>query len=208
MTDDIERRLRAALDAYANRVDDPGGALPRPSATSQHGGTGGRWRAAVLLAAAVVAVLGGMWGIDAAQRGGSVTAEQAVDEATPDSALQGTESAPDSADDDAAVTDAESYADAAVPATGLPGAPEVGVPYALDLSTHCGVLGTDVGGTWFAADPPLVEGPGNPPAGWGNPYQPGTLTLTSSDEGLFTDDAGHEVVLRAAPESARPAPCD
>jgi hypothetical protein len=70
------------------------------------------------------------------------------------------------------------------------------------------VFGADVGGTWFALDPPLVEAPGNPPAGWGNPFQPGTLTLTSPDEAVFADDVGHEVVLRAAPDSARPGPCD
>ena len=38
-----------------------------------------------------------------------------------------------------------------------------GVVYRVDLYTHCGVLGIDIGGVWFAADPPLVEGAGNPP---------------------------------------------
>jgi hypothetical protein len=70
------------------------------------------------------------------------------------------------------------------------------------------VFGTDVGGIWFAVDPPLVEGAGNPPAGWGNPYQSGTLTLTSADSAVFTDEAGHRVDLHAAPDSVRPAPCD
>ena len=83
----------------------------------------------------------------------------------------------------------------------------MGVPYPVDLYTHCGVFGIDIGGIWFAADPPLVEGAGNPPPGWGNPYQPGTLTLLTADEAVFGDDAGHEVRLRAD-EPARPAPCE
>ena len=33
--------------------------------------------------------------------------------------------------------------------------------------------------------------------GWGNPYQPGTVTLLTADEAVFADDAGHEVRLRA-----------
>jgi hypothetical protein len=84
----------------------------------------------------------------------------------------------------------------------------VGVAYPLDLLTHCGVLGADIGGVWFAAEPPLVEGAANPPPDWGNPYQRGTVTLLSADAAEFGDDAGHRVRLRAADESARPAPCD
>ena len=42
----------------------------------------------------------------------------------------------------------------------------------------------------------------------GNPVEVGTVTLTSADEAVFADDAGHVVPLRAADESARPAPCD
>jgi hypothetical protein len=85
--------------------------------------------------------------------------------------------------------------------------PEVGIAYPFDLYTHCGVLGTDVGGVWFAAAPPLVEGAGNPPAGWGNPYQPGTLTLVDTEEAVFADEVGHRVRL-VADDTARPGPCD
>ncbi|MCW2705605.1 MAG: hypothetical protein JWQ37_3600, partial [Blastococcus sp.] len=90
----------------------------------------------------------------------------------------------------------------------VPASPQVGVAYPVDLLTHCGVVGTDIGGTWFAAEPPMVDGPGNPPPGWGNPYQRGTLTLLAADEAVFRDDSGHEVRFRAAGESTRPAPCD
>jgi hypothetical protein len=69
------------------------------------------------------------------------------------------------------------------------------------------VRGLDINGVWFAADPPLVEEGGHPPAGWGNPDQPGTLTMLSGTEAVFRDDAGHEVRLRAD-ESARPPLCE
>jgi len=201
MTDDTEARLRAALHAYADRVEDPGTELPSVPATPERDGVVRRWRGAVLVAATVAAVIGGAWWIGAGNPDGDVVAGSSADSSSAGSDAQKAESAPDSGEeDDATLSVPETFASAA--------APRVGAPYALDLYTHCGVLGTDVGGTWFAADPPLVEGAGNPPADWGNPYQPGTLTLTSPDQALFTDDLGHEVVLRAAPESARPAPCD
>lgn len=217
MSDDTEDRLRAALHAYADRVEDPGTELPPVPAEPVRDGTLRRWRAAVLVAATVAAVIGGAWWLAAGNPGGDVVAGSSADAESADAGSAETgddraESAPgtagpESAGEDATLPVPDTYASAAEPATGLPPSPQVGVPYALDLYTHCGVRGTDVGGTWFAADPPLVEGPGNPPAGWGNPYQPGTLTLASADEAVFTDDLGHEVVLRAAPESDRPKPC-
>jgi hypothetical protein len=95
---------------------------------------------------------------------------------------------------------------AAAAGIALPPSPQVGVPYAVELYTHCGVRGLDINGVWFAADPPLVEDYG-PPPGWGNPDQRGTLTLLSATEAVFADDVGHEVRLRAD-ESARPPLCD
>ncbi|KQX50794.1 MULTISPECIES: hypothetical protein [unclassified Streptomyces] len=78
--------------------------------------------------------------------------------------------------------------------------PTAGRTIAFDLYTHCGIEGTYIGSTWFAADIPLSDGEGN--AGWGNPYQHGTMTLKSETEAVFTDDAGHEIVFHARPESA------
>jgi hypothetical protein len=108
----------------------------------------------------------------------------------------------------AAAAESGALADSAMPADGfLPSSAEPGVAYPVDLYTHCGVRGIDIGGVWFAADPPLVEAGGNPPAGWGNPDQRGTVTLLSETEAVFRDDAGHEVRLRAD-ESARPPLCE
>lgn len=72
-----------------------------------------------------------------------------------------------------------------------------GVPF--ELYTHCGIDEARIGSTYFEATTPLSDGSGNPPAGWGNPTQPGTMTLTSGREAVFTDDAGHEVRFRARP---------
>ncbi|MEU1231995.1 hypothetical protein [Streptomyces sp. NPDC005828] len=68
-----------------------------------------------------------------------------------------------------------------------------------DLYTHCGIDEARIGSRYFAAETPLSDGSGNPPEGWGNPYQRGTMTLTSETEAVFTDDAGHEVKFRARP---------
>jgi hypothetical protein len=37
--------------------------------------------------------------------------------------------------------------------------------------------------TFFAAEQPLDDGNGNPPAGWGNPYQSGTITVEGPTRG-------------------------
>lgn len=204
MTDDLEARLRAALHAYAERVEDTDADLPRVRGSSARGPELRRWRGALLVAAAVVAVLGGSWWIAAGRPGGDVVAgSRSSSSSSSEAGTDEARSAAASPSDDGVLSSTE--ADTVLPTTGLPPAPDVGVPYALDLYTHCGILGTDIGGTWFAADPPLVQDY-SPPEGWGNPYQPGTLTLTSADRAVFTDDLGHRVRLAAAP-AARPGPC-
>ena len=195
---DVEARLRASLSAYAEAVDDqPAPRVPVAASARSRSPVRG-WRAPALVAAAVLAVTGGVWLLPDRTTGPSSTAAPA--EATvldgDSRAESGTGSTTDSGDS----AEGAAGSDAALPA-------EVGVAHPLDLYTHCGIFGADVGGVWFAADPPLVEGAG-PPAGWGDPYQPGTLTLESTDEAVFRDDAGHELSLRAAPDSERPPPCD
>ena len=65
------------------------------------------------------------------------------------------------------------------------------------LYTHCGIDEARVGNRYYEAVHPLSDGHGDPPAGWGNPYQRGTMTLLSPDEAVFRDDAGHQVLFRA-----------
>jgi hypothetical protein len=80
-----------------------------------------------------------------------------------------------------------------VPARPSAAATPKSVPY--DLFTHCGIIYARVGNQYYEATPPLSDGSGNPPPGWGNPYQPGTLTLVSPTKAVFTDRAGHRVVF-------------
>ena len=82
------------------------------------------------------------------------------------------------------------------------------VPFA--LLTHCGIYEHGAGHL-LRRRPPLNDGHGNPPAGWGNPYQSGTITVAGS-QAVFHDDNGHTVTfherhgatsfLRLAPEAS------
>ena len=62
-------------------------------------------------------------------------------------------------------------------------------PYS--LYTHCGVLAATINGRIFYAQPALTDGQGNPPPGWGNPYDPGELTVQSTTTIDFHDASGH-----------------
>lgn len=67
------------------------------------------------------------------------------------------------------------------------------------LLTHCGIDEARIGARYFEAVHPLSDGQGNPPAGWGNPFQRGTIMLRSPAEALFRDDKGHHVLFRLRP---------
>ena len=74
-------------------------------------------------------------------------------------------------------------------ATPTPG--ETSTTMAFDLYTHCGISGLKVNDRYFQhVGGSLDDGSGNPPGGWGNPYQHGTLTV-SGDLAIFRDDRGH-----------------
>jgi hypothetical protein len=197
VTDDLERRLRESLRAYADVVDPPDDdALPTPPAAARP--VVRRWRGAVLAAAAVAAVVtGALVVVDLRDPGSDTTAQSSV-AAADDGRGAAAESASGTASDQAmsAPADGSGLADAAQPGASVP----------VDLYTRCGVLGIDIGGVWFAADPPLVAAGGNPPTGWGNPDQPGTVTMSSATEAVFRDELGHQVRLHAD-ESARPPLC-
>ena len=85
------------------------------------------------------------------------------------------------------------------PDAGLPGRPgrpaavTAGPPVPYTLYTHCGIDEAKIGGRWFEADHPLSDGNGNPPPGWGNPGQPGTITMLSASTAEFRDRLGHVV---------------
>lgn len=66
------------------------------------------------------------------------------------------------------------------------------------LYTHCGIEEVRVDDTFFIAETPLHDGQGNPPPGWGNPYQAGTVTVSGS-QAVFEDGDGHVVTFEARP---------
>ena len=67
-----------------------------------------------------------------------------------------------------------------------------------DLFTHCGIYEAKVQDAFFVADQPLDDSQGNPPAGWANPYQPGTITV-EGQRAVFRDDSAHTVTFHERP---------
>jgi hypothetical protein len=86
----------------------------------------------------------------------------------------------------------------------------IGQPYWHMLFTHCGIVGTRFAGRNWVAEPVLDDGNGNPPTGWGNPFQPGVMTLTSQDHAEFKSRNGElEATFRPRTPADPPAqPCD
>jgi hypothetical protein len=77
-----------------------------------------------------------------------------------------------------------------------------------DLYTHCGVENTRIRGVWWHADPPLYnERRNGPPAGWGDPYQTGTLTMLTDNRAVF-EALGQRVVLVPASDNQPVRICD
>jgi hypothetical protein len=84
---------------------------------------------------------------------------------------------------------------------GHPGSPATAAANAsasYTLYTHCGIRFAKIGGRWFEADRPLSDGSGNPPPGWGNPSQPGTIRMLSASVAEFRDSLGHVVRFHLA----------
>ena len=81
---------------------------------------------------------------------------------------------------------------------------ETSTTTAFDLYTHCGINGLKVNGRYFQhVGGSLDDGSGNPPRGWDNPYQRGTLTV-SGDLAVFRDQAGHVERFKARPGATGP----
>lgn len=58
------------------------------------------------------------------------------------------------------------------------------------LYTHCGIRWALIDGAWWQADRPLSDGSGNPPTGWGNPFQQGAITFLDGSTVSFASSAG------------------
>lgn len=79
-----------------------------------------------------------------------------------------------------------------------------GQPYS--LYTHCGIKWAKIRGTFWQAEHEMSDGSGNPPEGWGNPFQTGRLTFQSDRIATFTSTAG-QVTFRRTPKSKPPFLC-
>lgn len=77
-------------------------------------------------------------------------------------------------------------------------ASDVGAAKPFDLLTHCGVREALIKNAYYVASPVLDDGNGNPPPGWSNPYDSGTITINADKTADFEDSAGHQAhfVLR------------
>ena len=92
-------------------------------------------------------------------------------------------------------------ADRSAPAT-------LGKEYAHELYTHCGVRAAAFDrGRWWRANPPLDDGHGNPPIGWGNPTTGGTMVLMREDLAVFTSRSGQVVEFVPWPSEVDREPC-
>ena len=70
---------------------------------------------------------------------------------------------------------------------------------AFDLYTHCGIREAKIGSDFYTASPVLDDGNGNPPIGWGNPGQLGTMTVYSNGTAHFAAPHGLEADFRLRP---------
>ncbi len=71
---------------------------------------------------------------------------------------------------------------------------EIGETYDYVLYVHCGVRWARIDGTWWETAAPLDDGNANPPNGWGNPYDAGSLTVV--DETTAEYRGGPDVTVR------------
>lgn len=77
----------------------------------------------------------------------------------------------------------------------------------VSLYTHCGVESANIEGRWWHARPALYnQDRSGPPAGWGDPYQEGTLTMEAADRAVF-EALGERVVFVPAGDDQPPRAC-
>lgn len=70
-----------------------------------------------------------------------------------------------------------------------------------NLYTHCGIGEIKALGKYFERiGGTLGDGFGNPPKGWDNPYDKGTLSVVGNSA-VFRDSHGHEVEFKLRPKA-------
>ena len=85
----------------------------------------------------------------------------------------------------------------------------VGTSQRFRLYTHCGLDSViDFAGRLWDPVGPASDGSGNPPAGYGNPFDDGTITLVSPVEARFVSAAGLLLPLTVHPGPKDVPGCD
>jgi hypothetical protein len=74
------------------------------------------------------------------------------------------------------------------------------------LYTHCGIEWASIDGVYWHADQPRSNGNGNPPRGWGDPFQVGTLRVSDHATAEFVSAAG-SVTFRRTDRTELPVLC-
>ena len=76
------------------------------------------------------------------------------------------------------------------------------------LYTHCGINGAMIDGVWWRSASALSDGNGNPPSGWGNPYQSGFLHFLDESMAVFrASNANLSVTLQRTDSTDFPFIC-
>lgn len=75
---------------------------------------------------------------------------------------------------------------AAIPTDGPPreAGVQIGVSYDFEVSTHCGIEWARIDGAWWRTAR-LDDGEGNPPPGWDDPVQRGSLQIVTAERAEF-----------------------
>jgi len=85
-----------------------------------------------------------------------------------------------------------------------PGA-KVGETYDYVLYTHCGIEWTRIDGLWWRT---TVRGDdGNPPSGWGNPYDAGRLVIVDQDSATYSGGPGDDITFERTSLAEAPFHC-
>jgi hypothetical protein len=69
---------------------------------------------------------------------------------------------------------------------------QIGLQYAVTVLTHCGLRHVAFDGSTWAIEGVLDDGSMNPPDGFGNPEDHGSVVLQSHDTGTYRSEQGVE----------------
>lgn len=83
---------------------------------------------------------------------------------------------------------------------------EVGKSYPYQLYTHCGIRWAYFDQRWWSANPALDDGNRNPPPGWGNPSDEGTMKLVGEERAVFTARSGQTAEFKSLPRNVQEFP--